>query len=139
MLEEHTPRDAEFLMLSESSVSSMFETNRVGTLVKILSSLLERYLRMYEKAFLLAFNSNHKSDDACSALLFHKHAGIDKSVEDALLEKCELNFYDLESVYVLLSKVTVNLDKMAPGIRTKLYWELLLHGSHSFDGSTGVV
>ncbi|KAL8124720.1 auxin transport protein BIG isoform X1 [Apium graveolens] len=128
LLEEHTPSDAEFLMLAESSVSSMFETDRVGTLVKILSSLLERYMQVYEKAFLSTFNSNHKSNDACSTLLFHKHAGIDKSVQDALLEKFELNFSDIESAYELLSKVTVNIDRMAPGNRTKLYWELLLHG-----------
>ncbi|XP_017240355.1 auxin transport protein BIG isoform X1 [Daucus carota subsp. sativus] len=128
MLEEHTPRDAEFLIFAESLVSSVFGTDRVGTLVKLLSSLLERFLQVYEKAFILTFDGNHKFADACLTLLFHKHAGIDKPVQDALVEKCELNFSDLESVYQLLSKVTNNIDKTAPGIRTKAYWELLLHG-----------
>lgn len=128
ILEEHASRDTEFLTLAESLVSSLFGTNKVAILVRILSSLLKKYLVVYQKALLSTFNISQNPDDTFSTLLLLKHTGIDKSVQDALLEKSGLNSCHLESVYELLSKLTVTIDKMAPGIRSKVFWEFLLHG-----------
>lgn len=125
---EHTSRDAEFLKLAEGLGICSLGADQVVMLSRMLSSLLERYLRVYKKALLSTFDNSHYSTDKFSPLLLLKHTGFDKSMQDALLEKGGLTPGQLDFVYELLSKLESTVDKMAPGIRSKVFWEIVLHG-----------
>lgn len=125
---EHTSRDAEFLTLAEGLVISSFGVDQLAMLLNLLSSLLDRYLRVYQKALLSTLDDNQHSSDRFSPLLLLKHTGFDKSVQDVLLEKGGLKPGQLGCVYELLPKLGATVDKMALGIRSKVFWEMGLHG-----------
>ncbi|XP_052195482.1 auxin transport protein BIG isoform X2 [Diospyros lotus] len=128
MWSEQTSSDDEFLTLSEGLASRIFGSNQVLVLVRILSSLLNKYLWVYEKSFLSAFDDSHISPDRFSPLLLLKYTGLDKCMQDELIEKSGISSSQLESVYDLLSKLDGTIDKLSSGIRSKVFWECLLHG-----------
>ncbi|XP_059670492.1 auxin transport protein BIG [Cornus florida] len=125
---EHTSSDNEFLSLADGLVSSVFGANQVVLLVRILSSLLSRCLQVHEKAFLAAFDNGQYSSDGFSPLLLLKHIGFDKCIQNELLDKGGFSPCPLESVYDILLKLDGTVDRMASGIRSKVFWEVLLHG-----------
>ncbi|KAI8020121.1 Auxin transport protein BIG [Camellia lanceoleosa] len=125
---EQTSRDNEFLTLAEVLVSRAFGTNQVAVLLRILSYLLNRYLRAYQKSFLSAFDNSQYSPDRFSPLLLLKYTGFDKCMQDELLEKGGINPCQLDSVCDLLLKLDDTIDKLSSGIQSKAFWEFVLHG-----------
>lgn len=125
---EHTSRDNEYLTLAEGLVSRVFEAGQVAMLLEILSSLLNRYLLVLQKAFLSTLDDGQPHADKFSSLLLVKHTGFDKCIQVELFEKSRSNPCRLESVYDLLSLVDATVDKRASGIVSKVFWESLLHG-----------
>ncbi|KAL2499836.1 Auxin transport protein BIG [Abeliophyllum distichum] len=124
----YTSGDAEFFDFTKSLISNAFTGNQLAMVVQTLSSLLKRYLEIYEGAFTSIFENGHHSDDAVSPLLLLKYAGFDKSMQHEFLEKMGINPCQLESLYELLSKSGRTVDKLARGIRSKVFWEFVLHG-----------
>ncbi|CAI9758716.1 unnamed protein product [Fraxinus pennsylvanica] len=124
----YTSGDAEFFDFSKGLISNAFTVNQLAVVVHILSSLLKQYLGFYQGAFTSIFENGPHSSDTLSPLLLLKYAGFDKSMQDEFLEKMGINPCQLESLYELLSKSGRTVDKMAVGIRSKVFWEFVLHG-----------
>ncbi|CAK9175800.1 unnamed protein product [Ilex paraguariensis] len=124
----HSSRDADFFTLAELLISSSFAADRVAVILRILTSLLKRYLRVHQKAFLSSFDNTKCSADRFSPLLLLKHTGFDKCMLDELFEKSGFNCSQVGSIYELLSKLSKTVDKMSPGILYSIFWEFVLHG-----------
>ncbi|GFS30485.1 auxin transport protein [Actinidia rufa] len=126
---EQISRDDEFLTLAEGLVSRVFSANQVGVLIRIFSSLLNRYLRAYQTCFLSVFSNSEYSPDGFSPLLLLKYTGFEKCMQDELLQKDGINPSQLESVYDLLSNLEGAIDKISSGIQSnKVFWDFVLHG-----------
>jgi E3 ubiquitin-protein ligase UBR4 len=124
---ENTSIDDKFIPLAESLVIRTYDAGETPMLMKLLSSLLNRYLHIYQKALLSTFDVNQHSDRFSPVLLL-KHTGFDKSVQDVILEKSGLDAGQLGSAYELLSRLGVAVDKISLGIRSRVFWEMALHG-----------
>ncbi|XP_057491487.1 auxin transport protein BIG-like isoform X2 [Actinidia eriantha] len=126
---EQISRDDQFLTLAEGLVSRIFTANQVGVLIRIFSSLLNRYLRAYQTCFLSAFSNSEYSPDGFSPLLLFKYTGFEKCMQDELLQKDGINPSQLECVYDLLSNLEGTFDKISSGIQSnKVFWGFVLHG-----------
>lgn len=125
---ESTSRDTDYINVADGLISSLIETGQVAKLLRMLSSLLDRYLQAYPKAFLATLdNSQHDANQVASLLLL-KHLRLEKCLEDELLEKSGISSSQLESVFQLILKVDETVDKRALGILSKVFWECMLHG-----------
>ncbi|GAB4828001.1 hypothetical protein Ancab_040036 [Ancistrocladus abbreviatus] len=124
---DDTAMDVEFLAFAEVLVSRILETNQVPSMVKVLSSLLVRYLQIYQKAFLSAFDSGQSYADN-SLLLLLKHTGLDECMKDEIFAKNGEEYLQLESVYEILPKVDKVLSKRASGVLSRILSECMFHG-----------
>ncbi|KAK2663188.1 hypothetical protein Ddye_001762 [Dipteronia dyeriana] len=123
---ENTSRDTDYITVADSLINSLIEAGQVSVLFRMLSSLLSRYLRAYEKAFLATLGNGQVN--ANLSLLLLKHSRLDKSLQDELLEKSGTTSCQLESIFHLLLKLDGVVDKRASGILSKLFSECMLHG-----------
>ncbi|KAK9267895.1 hypothetical protein L1049_010332 [Liquidambar formosana] len=96
-------------------------------ILRMLSSLLNRYLRAHQETFLSTLDNSQNHADGFSPMLLLKHTGFDKCMQDELLEKSGSNSCHLDSVYDLLSKLGATINKRASGIVYKVCWECMLH------------
>ncbi|XP_042518404.1 auxin transport protein BIG isoform X2 [Macadamia integrifolia] len=137
---EHTSKDAEFFTLAESLVGTVFQDNQVSWLLKVLSSLLKRYLQVLQEAFLSTFDCSSSQVYRFSPLLLLKNTGFDKCTQDELLEKSGLNPCQVESVYNLLSKLDGVITKKGPGNMMKIFLGCLIHGFPSYpQAASGIL
>ncbi|CBI16927.3 unnamed protein product, partial [Vitis vinifera] len=137
---EYASSDNEYLTLAEGLISSLLEAGQVAKVSRILSSFLNRYLQAYQKAFLSTIDNGQYHGDRFSPLLLLKHTGVDKCMQDGLLEKSGINPCHLESVYGLLSKLDQMVKKRASGFLSKVFWECILHGFPShLQASSGIL
>uniref|UniRef100_A0A2N9EM75 UBR-type domain-containing protein n=1 Tax=Fagus sylvatica TaxID=28930 RepID=A0A2N9EM75_FAGSY len=125
---ENTSRDNEYITLAEGLICSIVEAGQVEMLVRLLSSVLDRYLQAYQKAFLATVDNGQNNANMFSPLLLLKHSGFDKCFQDELLEKSRTNSCQLEPVLDILLKLDATIDKRAIGILSRAYWEFMLHG-----------
>ncbi|RVW98079.1 Auxin transport protein BIG [Vitis vinifera] len=88
---EYASSDNEYLTLAEGLISSLLEAGQVAKVSRILSSFLNRYLQAYQKAFLSTIDNGQYHGDRFSPLLLLKHTGVDKCMQDGLLEKSGIN------------------------------------------------
>ncbi|KAJ0099623.1 hypothetical protein Patl1_21605 [Pistacia atlantica] len=124
---ENTSWDTDYVTVSEGLISCLVEAGQVEMLMRILSSLLSRYLQAYQKAFLATLNNSQNGADRSTSLLLLKHSGLDKGLQDELLEKSGTSSCQLESIFLLLPKLD-EVDKRTLGISSKVFWECMLHG-----------
>ena len=137
---EYASSDNEYLTLAEGLISSLLEAGQVAKVSRILSSFLNRYLQAYQKAFLSTIDNGQYHGDRFSPLLLLKHTGVDKCMQDGLLEKSGINPCHLESVYGLLSKLDQMVKKRASGFLSKVFWECILQGFPShLQASSGTL
>lgn len=123
---DHISKDNEYSILSEGLISSMMESDQVAVLIKLLSSLLDRYSHAHQKGILATFGNSEKGADTFSHLLLLKHSGFERGLLDEI-EKIQTSSAQLESVFDLLPKLDAILDKRAPGV-SNFSWEFILHG-----------
>ncbi|XP_073156563.1 auxin transport protein BIG [Henckelia pumila] len=126
--QNYAAKDDEYLVLAKSLISNYFQADQMTKLIKILSSLLCSYLRIYRNAFYSAVKNGHLSVDRFSHLLLLKYADFDSSMQEDFFEKMGINPSLLKSFYELAMKEDRIVEKMALGIRSKTFWEVLLHG-----------
>ncbi|KAL0377633.1 UNVERIFIED_CONTAM: Auxin transport protein BIG [Sesamum radiatum] len=122
-----TAGDAEFLALTKSLVHSL-SSDQVTMLLEVLSSLLKRYLSIYQRTLASIFEDGHHSADKLSPLLLLEYADLDNSTQDDLCEKMGVKPCLLGSLYELPLKLGKILEKFALGVRSKIFWEVILHG-----------
>ncbi|KAD4888024.1 hypothetical protein E3N88_20097 [Mikania micrantha] len=128
VLLEHASRDAEFLTLAEKLVTSSLDADTISFVLRSLSVILLRYINVYQKTLLSTLGDGQRFDNKFSPLLLLKHTGFDKSLQDVLFEKCSFTPGQLESICDVFSKLGTSVDKMAPGIWNKVFFELIMHG-----------
>lgn len=124
---ENTASDNQFVAVAEGLTSCLIEAGQVSMLVRMLSTLLNRYLLAYQKAFLAIIDNDQHDVKSFPSLLLLKHSSFDKCLHDEVF-KNGTSFCNLDYVFDLLSKLDVVVDKRAPGIQCKVFWECMLHG-----------
>ncbi|KAJ7974260.1 Auxin transport protein BIG [Quillaja saponaria] len=125
---ENTSGDRNYVNIARGLFPSVIEAGQVALLVKLLSTLLDRYVQIYQKAFLATFCNKQNRATEFSPLLLLKHSGIDKFLQDELLERNGTNSSELESVLSIVSKLDATVDKKASGIVSRASWECMIHG-----------
>ncbi|XLR50927.1 hypothetical protein S83_001599 [Arachis hypogaea] len=96
--------------LAGSMISSLVEFGKFACLISALSSLLDKYLQAHQKAFLGSLSYQQKSASNFSPFLLMKHTGIDKSLQDELLERSGCNEGELKSILGLLSQLDATVE-----------------------------
>ncbi|GER49260.1 E3 ubiquitin-protein ligase UBR4 [Striga asiatica] len=125
---DSTAGDAEFLEFTRSLVYNSFSTDQVAMLIKILASLLNGYLRIYQKALASIFVDEHRCANRFFPLWFLPYADPDKNIQDEFSKKMGISSCLLTSVYELPSKLGKIVEKCALGVRARIFWEAALHG-----------
>ncbi|XVE72276.1 hypothetical protein DITRI_Ditri11bG0026400 [Diplodiscus trichospermus] len=125
---ENRPGDNEYINSAEGFISCLVADGRTSELLRMFSSLLNRYLQAYEKAFLATLGDSQHDDNMFSSVLLLKQSTFDKILWDELLKKCGVNSFHLESVLDILLKLDGAVEKRASGILSKVFWECILHG-----------
>ncbi|XP_009785858.1 auxin transport protein BIG isoform X1 [Nicotiana sylvestris] len=128
MLPEQTSRDGKFYAFTEGVISTLVGTNQVERLIRVLSSLLKRYLQVYQKALIMTIDGDQFSPNRLSPAMSFVHAGFDKCKQDELLEKMGSDPCQYKPLYGTLSRLDTALDKLSLGSHSKILWESLLHG-----------
>ncbi|WCJ25516.1 auxin transport protein (BIG) [Euphorbia peplus] len=124
---ENTTRDNLCLDASEGLISCLIEGDQVLLLLRMLSSLLNKYLLSYEKAF-LATVDGQSVGNGFSSLLLLKHSNFDKCLQDEFLKNSGVSAGQLQSFAELLSNWDALVDRRAPSARCKLFSECVLQG-----------
>jgi len=131
--------DEKYVKLAGSVISSMIDSGQFVLLVRLFSSLLSKRVQIYQRAFLDVLSYKQKVAPGFLPLLLLKYTGIDKSLQDELLERSGSNADELQSVLSLISKLDAAVDKKASKTLPKAYWECILHGfplNHSTSSAT---
>ncbi|GAV60100.1 ZZ domain-containing protein/E3_UbLigase_R4 domain-containing protein [Cephalotus follicularis] len=124
----HTCRDNEYITIAKDLISCLIDGGQVAMVLRMLSSLLARYLKAHEKAFLATLRKSRYDANNFSSLLLLKHSCFDKSLQDDLLKKNGLSYCQLGSVLDLLPKLDAIIHKRSSGILSEMLWECMLHG-----------
>ncbi|XP_060191553.1 auxin transport protein BIG isoform X1 [Lycium barbarum] len=128
MSPEQTSRDGKFCAFTEGVISTLVGANQVEQLIRILSSLLKRYLEVYQKALIVTIASDQLLANRLSPAMSFVHTGFDKCKQDELLEKMGSDPCQYKPLYGTLSRLDTTLDKLSLGGHSKFLWESLLHG-----------
>ncbi|XP_047167509.1 auxin transport protein BIG [Vigna umbellata] len=120
--------DDKYVKCAGNMISSVIESGQFALLVKLFSSLLNKYLQVCQTAFLDILSNKQKLVSGFSPLLLLKHAEMDQSLQDELLERSGSNAGELQSILSIISRLDTIVDKKASGILSKASWECLLHG-----------
>ncbi|KAL6498614.1 hypothetical protein OROHE_026555 [Orobanche hederae] len=123
-----TAGDAEFLAFTRSLVYNTFSADQVAMLIKLLSSLLKRYLWIYQKAIASTFENGHHSANKSFSLLLLGFTDLGNNMQEELSEKMGIRTCLLGSLYELPLKLGKIVEKSAQGIRSRVFWEAVLHG-----------
>ncbi|XP_021739381.1 auxin transport protein BIG-like [Chenopodium quinoa] len=120
--------DSDFVAFAHGFISVILETNKVPVILKSLSSLLAKYIKIYQRAFLFTISENQSHAQNCSPLLLLKHTEFDELMKDEILVKNGLVHVGLESVCDLLPKIDNVISKRASHILCVISSESMLHG-----------
>ncbi|XP_049346359.1 auxin transport protein BIG isoform X1 [Solanum verrucosum] len=123
-----TSRDGRFCAFTEGVISTLVGANQVEQLIRVLSSLLKRYLEVYQRALIVTIDSDQLLANRFSPAMLFVHTGFDKCKQDELLEKLGSDPCQYKPLYGTLSKLDTTLDKLSLGGHSKVLWESLLHG-----------
>ncbi|TMX03791.1 hypothetical protein EJD97_014195 [Solanum chilense] len=123
-----TSRDGRFCAFTEGVISTLVDANQVEQLIKVLSSLLKRYLEVYQRALIMTIDSDQLLANRFSPAMLFVHTGFDKCKQDELLEKMGSDPCHYKPLYGTLSKLDTTLEKLSLGGHSKVLWESLLHG-----------
>jgi len=125
---ENALGDDKYVKLAGNMISSMVESGQFALLVRLFSSLLDKYLQVCQIAFLDILSNKQKLAPGFSPFLLLKHTEMDQSLQDELLERSGSSAGELQSILFLISRLDAVVDKKNSGILSKASWECLLHG-----------
>lgn len=125
---ENPSGDQKYVKLAGSMISSMIEASQFSSLVELLSSLLDKYGRIHQEAFLATLSYKQKLSPGFSPLLLLKHTGIDRCLQDELLGRSGFNSGELEFVLSILQRLDAAVHKKVSGMLSRASSECLLHG-----------
>ncbi|XP_050383808.1 auxin transport protein BIG [Argentina anserina] len=117
--------DNEYITVAEGMVASLVDAGQLSSLFRIVSSLMNKYLQVYQRAFIATFSQ--KDANGFSPLLLFKHSGFDVCLQNEL-EKTGPGCFRLESVLDLLVNFDAIIDKRASGSLCRTCWQTMYHG-----------
>ncbi|XP_010525132.1 PREDICTED: auxin transport protein BIG [Tarenaya hassleriana] len=123
---ECTLVDAEYSDAAEGIVSCLMEAGDTAELLRMLSSLLSKYLQVYKKAFLATSSTGNDHASSPPFLLLLKHTQFGRSLQ-AEFEKNGGSSLHLQCI-LYLSKLDAVGDRRGLGILCKVLWESMVHG-----------
>lgn len=121
-------RENDYAVNAVSLISSTVKAGRVAKLVKVLSSLLNRCLLVFQKFLVFTFQNSDQNISNFSPFLLLVHSGFDKPVQDELLKKSGIGSSMLEYVNELIIKQDLAVDKRSSGFIHKALWKFMTHG-----------
>ncbi|XP_047314774.1 auxin transport protein BIG [Impatiens glandulifera] len=130
---ENTSGNINISTLSETLGSRILDCKQVPVILQTLSSLLDKYLKVYEEAFLSALNGGHSNPEKFSPLLLLKFSEFDNN---EILVKAAQNARELEGLPDYLLSIDCTVDKLSIGNHSKIFWESVLHGFPSHIQTT---
>ncbi|XP_074308362.1 auxin transport protein BIG [Silene latifolia] len=132
--------DAEFVASAEAFMSRIVEAGSAPLVLKILSSLLARYIKMYEQAFLITISDHQSCSQSRSHLLLLKHTEFGDMKEENLVKQ-DLVHGQLETAYGLFSKIDNVISKKSSGVLSTIFSECMMHGfpSHPQTSSGALI
>ncbi|CAD5321836.1 unnamed protein product [Arabidopsis thaliana] len=123
---ECTSVDAKYVAAAEGVVSYLMKTGDIAELLRMLSSLVGKYLRVYKKAFLATFSDWNHHGHSSPCLLLLKHTQFGKSLQGEYA-KIGDNSLHLQCIFYL-SKLDSLGDGRGSGVLWKVFWEFMVHG-----------
>ncbi|XP_051119264.1 auxin transport protein BIG [Andrographis paniculata] len=120
--------DTEFLKLTRDLVYNSFNADQIAKLIQLLSSLLKKYVWIYQTALASMFDNGCKSSGKILPLMFLESTDLDNTMQDEFTEKMGVRPSMLSSLYELPLKLNRIVEELSLGIRCKVFWELVLHG-----------
>ncbi|PKU69107.1 auxin transport protein BIG [Dendrobium catenatum] len=113
---------------SEEFWPHMVQSNKMGWLLNLLSTMLRTQLQVLQEAFILVTNRTGQFPaDGFSPILLLKYTGLKKNEQDVLLQKYGCSFEMLEPTFGFMSKLEEHL-KHESGINVGIFWRSFLHG-----------
>lgn len=125
---ENPSGDQNYVKLAGNMISSMIEAGQFASVVRLFASLLNKYVKIHQKAFLATLSYKQKLAPAFSSILLLKHTGIDRFLQDDLLERSGSNLGELESVLSILSRLDATAHLKASGMLSRASSECMLYG-----------
>lgn len=123
---ECTSVDAKYIATAEGVLSCLMETDDFAELLRMLSSLINKYLQVYRKAFLATFSTWNHHGHSSPSLLLLKHTLFGNSLQ-AEYAKIGDNSLHLQCISYL-SKLDALGDGRGSGVLWKVFWEFMVHG-----------
>ncbi|XP_078439464.1 auxin transport protein (BIG) [Wolffia australiana] len=131
---EYNSKDREFLNAAEGTVISLTELDKIGWLLRILSSCLRQKLEILQEAFLSVLHGGQYNGDGFSSSLLIKHVLANGLVQSDLLDKCcGSKTSQLNSMVSLLAKLDEISALQISWLPSRILQRCMLHGfpSHS--------
>ncbi|KAK4765976.1 hypothetical protein SAY87_007618 [Trapa incisa] len=125
---EDVSKGNDYVVNAVSLISSAVEAGRVTELVKMLSSLLNRCLLVFQKFLVFTFQNSEQNIRKFLPLMLLVHAAFDKSIRDELLKKSGISSSMLECVTDLIIKQDLAVDRRSSGFIHKTLWNFITHG-----------
>ncbi|GLJ18302.1 hypothetical protein SUGI_0323850 [Cryptomeria japonica] len=138
---EQTYKDTAFLTLCEQLISHILEEGQTSLLLNILTSFLSMYVGALQNAALVVLDGKQCENDTLFSLNLLLKTGLDKSKEEAILEKLGARFELIKSIYATVSSLGRLVNQENTGNLNKVFLSSLLHGfpSHGHPGSAVLV
>ncbi|KAH9331372.1 hypothetical protein KI387_003480 [Taxus chinensis] len=138
---KQTYKDTAFLTLCEQLISQILVDGQASWLLNSLTSLLSMYVGAIQKSALRVLYSKQCESDTPFSISLLLQSGLDKSKEEALLEKVGANFELIKSVHGTVTVLGRLVNQENTGNLSKVFLRLSLHGfpSHVHTGSAALV
>ncbi|ESQ49882.1 hypothetical protein EUTSA_v10019869mg [Eutrema salsugineum] len=121
-----TSVDAKYIAAAEGVLSCLMESGDISELLRMLSSLVSKYLQVYRKAFLATFSASNHQDHSSPSVLLLKHTQFGKSLQAEYAKIGDISLH-LQCI-LYLSKVDALGDGRGSGVFWKVFWEFMVHG-----------
>ncbi|EPS73190.1 hypothetical protein M569_01564, partial [Genlisea aurea] len=136
---EGNTEDAEFLGLPTSLVHYSYEPDEVAVIIEILSSLLKKYLLVYQRASNSILGSRLYGTDKLFVSWLIEDAGENCSTQNELAGSIRTKESSVDYHYKISLKLGKILCNLSHGYRSKVFWEVTLHGFPLGSDIVGVI
>ncbi|KAI4389290.1 hypothetical protein MLD38_001530 [Melastoma candidum] len=109
-------------------MSCLIQTSRLPELTRMLFLVLDKYVQTLQNAVVSTLTSCQSNTGEVSPPLLLIHTGFNKHVQDELVLKSGVDSWKLAHVCELLLKTDAAVWKRSADIRSKIFWEFMMHG-----------
>ncbi|CAM8971414.1 unnamed protein product [Rhodiola kirilowii] len=106
-------------------------SGQVPSLLKMLSSLLQKCLQVYQRTLSYSFDDSQSQSDGFSTILLLRYTGY--VGHDEVIKRCGYESCHLDSFNDILPKMDALINRISSGVVPKVLWESMLHGLPSYN------